>query len=123
MQTGTLKKSIIIIQLILIISICFIPTVYAKAVDPDKYKPSALTSTDVAKVADKGNVIIGIIQVIGSLTSVIMLIVIGIKYMVGSVEEKAEYKKSMLPYIIGAVMVFASAQLVQVIYNWAVTLN
>ena len=31
--------------------------------------------------------------------------------MVGSVEERAEYKKAMMPYVIGAVMVFAITNL------------
>ena len=40
-----------------------------------------------------GNKTITILSVIGSLISVIVLIVLGIKYMLGSTEEKAEYKK------------------------------
>lgn len=64
-----------------------------------------------------GNKTITILSVIGSLISVIVLIVLGIKYMLGSTEEKAEYKKSMLPYVIGAVFVFASSAIAGVIYN------
>lgn len=41
-----------------------------------------------------GNKTITILSVIGSLISVIVLIVLGIKYMLGSTEEKAEYKKA-----------------------------
>mgnify|MGYP000776194846 len=37
--------------------------------------------------------------------------------MLGSTEEKAEYKKSMLPYVIGAVFVFASSAIAGAIYN------
>lgn len=64
-----------------------------------------------------GNKTITILSVIGSLISVIVLIVLGIKYMLGSTEEKAEYKKSMLPYVIGAVFVFASSAIAGAIYN------
>lgn len=52
---------------------------------------------------------------IGTITSVLALIIIGIKYMVGSVEEKAEYKKTMKPYLIGAVMVFSITNIIFVI--------
>ena len=38
--------------------------------------------------------------------------------MMGSAEEKAEYKKSMMPYVIGAALIFASSALAQVIYNF-----
>ncbi len=39
------------------------------------------------------NPILGTITVIGIVISAITLTVLGIKYMIGSVEEKAEYKK------------------------------
>lgn len=63
----------------------------------------------------KANEIIGLVQMIGTITSVLALIIIGIKYMVGSVEEKAEYKKTMKPYLIGAVMVFSITNIIFVI--------
>ena len=40
--------------------------------------------------------------------------------MFGSVEEKAEYKKTLMPYIIGATLVFAAAGLAGVIYSIAI---
>lgn len=121
MKNNILKISIII-SIFLILNICFIPTAYSLN-DPDKYKPNSLEASDTEALLGKGNVIIGVIQVIGSLISVATLIMIGIKYMVGSVEEKAEYKKTMFPYIVGAVMLFAAANIVQVIYDWASALN
>ena len=56
-----------------------------------------------------GNKILGIVRVIGIIASVGTLMALGIKYMMGSVEEKAEYKKSFKAYIIGAVLVFSIA--------------
>ena len=58
-----------------------------------------------------GNNILGIVQVVGTIAAVGILMVVGVKYMMGSAEEKAEYKKVMLPYIIGAVVLFAAANL------------
>mgnify|MGYP004531230821 CR=1 FL=1 len=63
----------------------------------------------------KANAVIGLVQMIGTITSVLALIIIGIKYMVGSVEEKAEYKKTMKPYLIGAVMVFSITNIIFII--------
>ena len=60
---------------------------------------------------------ITIIQTVGSIISVICLIIIGIKYMIGSVEQKAEYKKVLLPYVIGASLVFATTNLLGIIYS------
>lgn len=35
--------------------------------------------------------------------------IIGIKYMTGSLEEKANYKKTMVPYLVGCVILFRSS--------------
>lgn len=90
-------------------------------VNPDSYKPGRMEGAD--RVKDMGNVIIGTIQIIGTILSVIVLVVLGIKYMVGSVEEKASYKKSMMPYVLGAVMVFAITNLLGIIVNITNNLN
>ena len=74
------------------------------------------------KIDNFGQGIIKVITTVGSICSVVVLIILGIKYMMGSVEEKAEYKKTLLPYAIGAGMVFAASSLVSVIYNIAITL-
>ena len=37
--------------------------------------------------------------------------------MLGSVEEKAEYKKSLMPYIIGCIFVFAASTIATDFYN------
>lgn len=49
-----------------------------------------------------------IFSIVGAAVAVIVGIVIGIKYMIGSVEEKAEYKKMLVPYIVGCVVVFGA---------------
>ena len=59
----------------------------------------------------------GIVQVVGVVIAVIIILVIGIKYMIGSAEEKAEYKKTMIPYLVGAILIFAGATIVNVVYN------
>ena len=74
------------------------------------------------KIDNFGQGIIKVITTVGSICSVVVLIILGMKYMMGSVEEKAEYKKTLLPYAIGAGMVFAASSLVSVIYNIAINL-
>lgn len=75
---------------------------------------------DLTKV---GNNIVTIIQVVGIVIAVIVLLVIGIKYMMGSASEKAEYKKTMIPYIVGAVLIFAGTSLVRVIYSLSTSVS
>ncbi len=78
-----------------------------------------LTGTAVSSNEAKimGNKLITAVSTIGSIISVIILIVIGIKYMLGSTEEKAEYKKAFLPYTIGASLVFSASVIAGIIYN------
>ena len=71
------------------------------------------------KLEDKAEKILGFIQVIGTVVSVVGLMAIGIKYMLGSVEEKSEYKQTMIPYVIGAILVFSGSTIPQIIYQIA----
>ena len=86
--------------------------------------PSDINGTDnpqgSTEIQSVGNSIVGILQVVGIVLSVVVLIVLGIKYMLGSAEEKADYKKSMIPYVVGAALIFAASAFAQVIYNFFV---
>lgn len=81
----------------------------------DSYTQSTQTYADLQTMG--GNVI-KVVSTIGSIASIIVLVVLGIKYMIGSAEEKAEYKKTLLPYVIGAALVFAASGIAGVVYNF-----
>lgn len=84
------------------------------------YAGTQIVST---KFLTKANVIIGVIQTVGSIVSVICLIVLGVKYMMGSVEEKAEYKKTLMPYMLGALMVFGISNILGIVYTIGISLH
>lgn len=67
--------------------------------------------------------ILQVIQNIGTVISVVALCIIGIRYMVSSVEEKAELKGVIIYYIIGAVLVFATTNILSIAYNVISDLN
>ena len=77
------------------------------------------TGTGAANVKKTGGKIVGLIRVVGTMVAVGMIIVLGIKYMMGSAEERAEYKKTLFPYIVGAILIFGASNLAQIIYSWA----
>lgn len=113
------NKLLIIEIIFLMLIIFFIPT-YSIATgspidNPGGYKPGGISSTDSDKIVNKVNPILGTITVVGIVISAITLTVLGIKYMIGSVEEKAEYKKSMIPYIIGVMLLLAASTAVGLI--------
>ncbi len=89
-----------IISLIIICTILIQNQVLADASglgDLEQYAKQQVTSQRFTGMVGK---ILGVIQTVGSLMSVICLIVLGVKYMMGSVEEKAQYKKTLMPYFI-----------------------
>lgn len=122
-------KILIILACITIILVMFNNVVYGAMEKPDTtygadfnpddplYKPSTDSASDVGHLQTIGNAVVGFVQTIGSIASVGVLIVLGIKYMAGSVEEKAEYKKNMMPYVIGAVFVFGIINILAIIID------
>ena len=82
--------------------------------DPDYWQP---TITEEDELAEKAGVLLGVINVIGVVSAVIALALLGMKYFLGSVQEKAEFKNSILPYILGIVLLVACTTLPNIIYN------
>ena len=73
--------------------------------------------TGSVRLQNMAGVAFTIIRTIGTVISVVALIIIGIKYMLGSVEERADYKKSLVPYVVGAFLVFTGTLLPDLIYQ------
>lgn len=79
-------------------------------------------SPDNKEIEKIGNDVIQILFTVAAIISVIVLILIGIKYMFGSVEEKAQYKKTLIPYVVGAGLVFAASSIASAVYNLAINI-
>ncbi len=111
----------------IIVALCIILTIITLCANvfADPLKPSDLTggTVDIGGLQDMGQKIVATVQTVGVVVSVVILLVLGIKYMMGSAEEKADYKKSMVPYIVGAILIFASTTIVNIVYNMAQALN
>ena len=73
--------------------------------DTNYWDPSKGTKEGDSKLLTIGNKIIGPIQLIGSF------------------EEKAQYKETLGPYFLGAVFVFGITNLLSIVYNIAISLN
>ena len=110
-----MKKKILSLMLITIFFIAFIATT-VNAADFIQVNPSTNNAGKITNVA--GN-IFGIIRLVGMALSIGVLMILGIKYMMGSAEEKAEYKKTMIPYLIGAILLFAGTFIVSGIASLA----
>ena len=113
MSKRTMKVLTIIATILLMVSI-FANTVFA--LTPGQL--NGTTPSETNEMATLGNRIIGILQTAGIVLSVVILVVLGIKYMMGSAEEKAEYKKTMGPYLVGAAFIFLAPTIANIVYSF-----
>lgn len=108
-------SAILMMMILLSVATTAFAATYADPKDIDG--SSSTVNTD--KITKFGNSAVRIVTTIGMVASVIVLVVLGIKYMIGSAEEKAEYKKTLLPYVIGAVLIFAASTIASMVFQFA----
>ncbi len=111
-----IMSKVICAMLLAVMMISCVSTVVFAIPQPSSIEADTSVSSDT--IEDAGKKIVGILQTVGVVLSVVILTVIGIKYMMGSAEEKAEYKKTFMPYIIGAALIFAASVFAQVAYDF-----
>ena len=115
------KTSKIVVALCLILAIVMISVSSFATVTPTSFEVKDPSNVDTLK--SLGGSIIGVVRTVGVLIAVVILLVLGIKYMMGSAEEKADYKKSMIPYLVGAVLIFAASTIAGIVYDMATALE
>lgn len=69
---------------------------------------SSAASLDYSKLKSTSNMIYNILLVLGIAVAVIIASILGIKFMMGSMEEKAQIKEALVPFIIGCIVVFGA---------------
>ena len=99
---NTNKK--IIISIALIIILVFVLAGRVLAFNPNEWDPGP-GKIEEGPFLEKAGIVLGWIQYIGVIVSILALAIIGLKYMLSSVEAKAEYKKTMIPYVVGCFMI------------------
>ena len=89
--------------------------------DPSLYTPGLRGSE--TELVEMTRTILGIVNTVGIVASVIILMVVGIKYMTGSIEEKAEYKKTASAYVLGAMLLFGITTIANILYQIGTSRN
>lgn len=109
-------KKIAIIMLILCIAFLEYKTFAIKAseLNPEYGGIGELNIT----IERFGGSILGFIRNITAISSVILIAFFGLKFMFGSVEQKAEYKKHFMPLIVGMVVVVAGTSIASFVWNF-----
>lgn len=113
------KEVKIIFAIIAALSIILL-TSSVYAIDPNEIDTN---KGSVSAMNELGGTIISVVQTAGTIIAIVIVVWVGIQYLLASTEQKAEYKKTMIAYFIGALLVFAGPRIVGIIYNMANDLN
>lgn len=78
-----------------------------------------LNEKQVENIKKTSDLIYNILLVIGISVAVIVSGILGIKFMIGSVEEKAQIKDQLVPFVIGCIVVFGAFGIWKVVVSLA----
>ena len=89
---------------------------YSSKLDADDFNtsPSIDSSGKAMNLVKK---ILGVINVVGTIVLFVTIALLGIKYISGSLEERADYKKSMIPILVGAFLLFSTSTIINIVYS------
>lgn len=118
-----MKKIISILLLVILLSAIFnINKVYADDITDPTIVINSMSGAQASNMAsadnsigDIINTVIGLLQVAGTGISVLVVTVLGIKYLIASPSEKADTKKAITPIVIGCVLLFGAVNIMAAI--------
>lgn len=107
-----------IISVISLLIIFCAPIANADELDPYSYKPGngGIESDIVVKYAGS---ISNFLYAISVIVAIISFMVLGIEYITGGISGKAEYKKNLIPMVIGIGIIAFLATIIRVIISLA----
>lgn len=100
---------------IFILGSFYTKSIATNVINPDDYNPGTVEIDD--KANKKSGIVLGYIRNIGIVISIISLMIIGIRSMIGSSQEKSEYKESLGTFVIGVFILLACTTIPSLIYN------
>ena len=112
----------IILFVIVILLLTLVPynVLATGVINPDDFEPDPIEGGEIIQ---KASILVDVIRIVGIVVTVITLLVLGKKYMTGSITEKAEDKKMMIPYLIGVVIFFGLSQILAAIIQMIETIE
>ena len=114
-----MKKSIKIISVLMMAVMLIATPVFAGEVVVDDVLNSVEASKpgDTTEIMSTINSILGFLQWAAIIGGVLIITILGIKYMMGSLEEKADYKKSMIPLVVGVIVVMGATTIANILFK------
>lgn len=78
---------------------------------------NSATGGDIGDAAKIGGNIVNWIWGISIVVAVVVVMITGLKFIVGSTQEKAEYKKSLIPLVVGVLILVFATTIVKVLFG------
>ena len=110
-----MKRKIFFILIIFILMICSTHIVQATTISniiqgADGFITNGSSSDMIAgdKIKNLSDIIYNVLLILGTVIAVIVGSVLGIQFITGSVEQKAKVKDSLIPFVIGSVVIFGA---------------
>lgn len=112
-----ISKILLLISCFMIMSSMLIPNYVHAADSPDSVmnradkfinKGESASVINEGELKDTSNFLYNIFLAVGIIVAVIVGVIIGIKLMMGSIEEKAQYKELLFPYLISCSVIFGA---------------
>ena len=117
-----MSKALKVLSIILVVTMLLVASMGTISRAEDESTSSGVVgnlfnggNANTSGIEGVGANIVDIITTIGIIVAVVVLLVLGIKYMMGSAAEKAEYKKTMIPYLVGAVLIFGASAIAKAV--------
>ena len=79
--------------------------------------PNGIQSIDESQLQKASGEVYNVFLVLGIAAAVIVGMVMGIKFITGSIDEKADVKNSLIPYVAGCVVVFGAFAIWKFVLN------
>ena len=129
MMKKIVNKFLIILVMLFVffnfISFPVLATDYTGSSAVDRYNSEEIPADPDSPTVWAENIIgriIFIMQIILLALALIMLTVIGIKFICGSIEEKAEIKKHIALYVFGAILLFSASGIVSLLRRFFINI-
>lgn len=116
-----MKKRIVKILTIILMVVALVNItnfVYADDINTEDFA-GIYTKDGVSDLDNKTGKILSIVQIAGTAISLVALLILGMKYMLSSPDDKATIKEKLVPYVIGVIIFFAASNLVTIVLKFA----
>lgn len=113
---------IIVLLVIIAINSCIESSSFAAShIDPKDARDifqGNVTYNEIKGFRKSIGTVLGVVRIVGMVIAVVMLAVIGSKYMMAAPSDRADLKKYIPRYVIGAMVLFSASAIVSIVRGW-----